>query len=241
MSIPAPSHHLPASSGPVTSRMAQHSWVILQLCPGVLCAQHATPRHSPGSATSRDNRTKSTAGSLRVIGAAACCGPSQATAPHWAMGCPHETLWTQTAGKGDHSPGQLQEGEPSLARQQTWGAPHCSWMLSQKRDPTAFLKLTLGLRKVDGAAGRAFLTVTSNGAARTAILAVTPDCPLHICCLSRFRGGRGIQPQLVQTQGNQLRDAQTHHETSCPRSSVTVSFLPQPEIEAEKLKVSQNT
>lgn len=37
-----------------------------------------------------------------------------------------------------------------------------------------------------------------------------------------------------------LKDAGTHHEISCPRSFVTVSFLPQPEMEAETLKVSQN-
>lgn len=107
--------------------------------------------------------------------------------------------------------------------------------------------------KATGAIGTAFVTM-ARGAAQ---LAALPTGPGH-CPPAASRGaerpkgleGAGMERGLPaarpptarpgQPRQSGLRDAETHHGISCPRSSVTVSFPPRPEIEAEKLKVSRN-
>lgn len=127
--------------------MAQHSWFILQQCPGglclptVFCAQRTAPRDSPGSATSRDNRPNSIAGSLSSYWGSSCCGPSQATAPYWVMGCPHRTDTNSSRHKqlGKVTTplvcSNLERAQPGQGSH--LGVPHCPWMLSQQEGPNS--------------------------------------------------------------------------------------------------------
>lgn len=92
----------------------------------------AVPRHSPGAATSRDNRAKSTAGSLSSSWGSSCCGPSQATASPRAMGCPTEHSGHKQLGKV--TPPLVSSKRESPARP---GVSHCPWRLSQQEGPNS--------------------------------------------------------------------------------------------------------
>lgn len=71
---------------------------------------------------------------------------------------------------------------------------------------------------------------------------------LHACCQKQSRALQQVQRHSDEEETTQSFSTwpghgwqgsqdwmQTHHEISCPRSFVTVSFLHQPEIEAKKI------
>lgn len=197
MSIPA--HSLPSPC--LLSAQQGGTAGLLQLCPGASWALSSRSALCPAcsfqafpSLSHLQGQQNQEHGCFleRQLGLQPAVGPAKPQHPTVPWAAPTECSRHEQLGKVTTSLASSKGESPAWPDSPAGGPTLPLDAVTAQRDPTAFLKLTLGVKE--------------GGWSSRKSLPDCHSCHLHICCLSRtprLRGRRGAQPQLVQTRGSE--------------------------------------